>query len=227
MGDFNVPLFVNNDFGDGRTQIINNFMCLLNLRQANAELNSNDRLLDLILTNIDTVITQRNECPLVSEDMYHPALDISCSVGVEHVTPLAPNRARQIHNFRSANYVGLYDALQNTNWSFLYTIKNINHACNAFYRKIYRFFDIFVPLKSNYCSPFPVWFSKSHIYNIKLKNKYHTRYTRFKHPNDLHRFRELRLIVKRDSHRLYHNYIDKVQHQVKEDQRPTYVVCSI
>lgn len=50
-------------------------MNVYNLRQFNKIVNHNDRLLDLVLSNV--ICDVGDHAPLVFEDIHHPALDIS------------------------------------------------------------------------------------------------------------------------------------------------------
>lgn len=81
IGDFNIPHFVSNS-NERCTQLICTFMDILSLKQHNNVLNSNNRLLDLVLTNFDCE-TNRDEHPLVGEDQQHPALLINILLNFE------------------------------------------------------------------------------------------------------------------------------------------------
>jgi hypothetical protein len=72
FGDFNLhsSKYDEND--------LNYFKTLFNLQQFNQIFNCNERILDLVYSNMssDCITVTREEHPLVPEDAYHPALDV-------------------------------------------------------------------------------------------------------------------------------------------------------
>ena len=107
VGDFNVPTFYEDALNDSNT-CINQFISTLGAYQLNSILNSNQRLLDLVISNINVPIKViREEVPLMSEDPHHPTLSISIEdVQLNHQKFLNNTTAKHYH-FRKANFNGL------------------------------------------------------------------------------------------------------------------------
>nr|CAH7748761.1 unnamed protein product [Callosobruchus chinensis] len=79
VGDFNIPSFVV-DETEPKLNILKNFMEVSDLEQYNNVRNTNDRLLDLILSNINCHVQRDSSPPLVKEDRHHPSLTLEFSV---------------------------------------------------------------------------------------------------------------------------------------------------
>ena len=76
------------------------------------------------------------ECPLVSEDIFHPTLECVLSVPVSRRTCF-PSADNLRFDFRRANYPGLYDCLQGMDWSGLIDCGGVNAVFDFFYEKLY------------------------------------------------------------------------------------------
>lgn len=86
-GDFNVPNYPS----DSGSKVVNlrNFINILNARQFSELLNYYRRHLDLVLSNVEVSVEHSSDL-LVSEDSYHPALELKFSLNTWNIT---------IHNF--------------------------------------------------------------------------------------------------------------------------------
>lgn len=140
LGDFNVPNYVLKTNKTKKSQLVEEFEMMLNLKQSNNVLNCNNKLLDLVLSNLNCDIEHDN-CPLVVEDNYHPALMINCDIDLPQVNE-SNNVDFKRYNFRKANFPDLYNALAQTNWDFLNDIQDVDEMCNEFYKTLYKLFDM-------------------------------------------------------------------------------------
>nr|CAH7742969.1 unnamed protein product [Callosobruchus chinensis] len=175
MGDFNIPKFVDNNLDDGATATITDFMNFLNLRQYNTVLNSLNRLLDLVMSNVECNVV-RDVSPAVKEDDYHPALLILPKVFYKKQKIFTRGAGNLLYNFRRANFHGLYDAILHTDWSFLSHFFDVDAAVQVFYDKLYEILDMYVPKSKVMKRQFPFWYTSNIIKNIKLKEKCLSRY---------------------------------------------------
>lgn len=108
VGDFNCPLFASGSTS-AQKKLLMSFMELLLLRQMNIVCNANERLLDLMFSNIGgDVKVVHNTSPFVPEDMHHPALDVDlCSIVNSHCEGFkSVNNLK--YNFKRADYMSLY-----------------------------------------------------------------------------------------------------------------------
>lgn len=80
LGDFNKTHF-NNQTGSNDHKICN-FMEIHSFQQHNIISNGNEKFLDLVFSNFDPVF-KRAECPMISEDVHHPVLEVYLSTDQE------------------------------------------------------------------------------------------------------------------------------------------------
>ncbi|KAK9674902.1 hypothetical protein QE152_g40776 [Popillia japonica] len=73
FADFNIPTFSNSVALDARSGAVNDFMSFANVTQKNTFKNANNRLLDLILSNVECQLFREDD-PLVGVDEHHPPL---------------------------------------------------------------------------------------------------------------------------------------------------------
>lgn len=218
IGDFNISeLAVDKD--RRLCKELNNFTEILNMQQRNNILNGDERLLDLVITNL-TCVVQRDSFPLVAEDNFHPSLCIYITQPSPQKKFVERNKNLASYNFRRANYPLLYDALLNVDWSPLEDVSDINIACDIFYRLLYAVLDRFVPrFKNQQNRQYPPWFSQEIRKDIRCKERYFKRYRKFKAQADLIHYRRLRLIIKKKIITAYNTYIQQTEINIKTDSR--------
>lgn len=223
IGDFNLPHFITDPLTCSKCIT---FSCLCNmfsLKQYNSIVNCDERLLDLVLTNIKSGITvERDDFPFVSVDQYHPALCVALTIP-KSVSSLSsfPSNSNARYNFRRANFPQLYADLTNCDWSFLTEIKDVNLALDKFYESVYRIFDLNVPKVYATCnkSDYPKWFTTEIISNIKIKSYYRRKWNSTKHLYFLNEFKRLRALCKSQISVAYHNYMQSVQGSISRDPK--------
>lgn len=159
LGDFNVPNFINIANNDTKSHLLQNFLNINNLNQINNIVNSNGRLLDLVIGNIDCDIV-REIFPIVKEDLHHPPLCVNMSLANNDPTNFPCNAdSRKHYNFQKANFHCLYNSIMLTDWSFLNIFTDVNLACDKFYEKLTSIFDQHVPLFHNKKCKYPTWYT--------------------------------------------------------------------
>ena len=215
LGDFNIPNYVLNP-SDNSVLTIAAFMNILNLKQYNNVLNANGRLLDLVFSDLNCLVS-RDDRPLVPEDQHHPPLSIEFTLHTTIHSFLPKNPLRKSLNFKKANFVDLYAELLDTSWSELHDIDNTNQLCDRFYTKLYCILEKHVPIYHKRNRNYSVWYTPEIIANIKEKESAHRRYKRHSRPNDLENFKLLRSLIKQQIKIAYSSYIRDIQETVSTD----------
>lgn len=138
---------------DHRSFIIQMFLHTLGLNQYNQIYNCNNRLLDLVLTNINCEIAiDRDMSPIVLEDPNHPALSISVFLKQQADLRAFMSNNNKRYNFKRADLIGLYSHVANTDWSFIENFTDVDEATTAFYDIIYNILDLYVHILQNILS---------------------------------------------------------------------------
>ena len=73
LDDFNIPNFADQNFNDRALFTVNHFINFYGSQQLNNIPNKLNRLLDLVISNLDCTVSL-NVPPIVKEDDYHPSL---------------------------------------------------------------------------------------------------------------------------------------------------------
>ena len=139
VGDFNIPfdIFVSPETDcNSKQNFIRNLTEFLNLQQLNKIPNCDERMLDLVMSDIHCSVDKCDNC-LVPEDKYHPGLDIIFSLRQDKSCPFVPDFKFRNYNFKKANFELMYELFFDTNWSAVYNCEEVNLACSKFYELIY------------------------------------------------------------------------------------------
>jgi hypothetical protein len=152
--------------------MFNDFTQFLNFKQINNVRNFNDKLLDLVFTDMKHCNLSRESVPIVTEDAHHPSITVSFIVRKVPFTNFSDfNVCTSFYNFRKANFPLMYSLLAQLDWSYLYGNTDTDNACRAFYNGLDQVFSMSVP-KSRYRGTlsFPKWYSSE--LKLCLKRKY-------------------------------------------------------
>lgn len=215
LGDFNLreyAAYVQQGLSCNRLQPFLNFVNFMDITQHNYVYNSENKLLDLILSNT-TCTVEHAQNILVREIPIHPAL--VCFY--KYASKSKKNKHTEMnifYNFRKANFIGLYDHLCEINWDFLDNMKDPEEACDAFYTKLYDSLDNFVPKTRQNRRSYPPWFSSDIIYSIKKKYKLWQNYKRNRDPTVLVSFQNLRSRIKNDIDNEFKAYCSRLQNDI-------------
>lgn len=224
-GDFNIPEFIKASSKAQSSNVFNAFMhfaSLNNLTQHNNVLNANERILDLVLATDDLKISvTKYELPLVSEDCHHPCLNITLCDGIVSNSQFLRNPEIARFKFRSCNLENLYVAVCNIDWSTVLNSHNVNSACNEFYDILFNVIDACVPksLSTSKACDYPVWFTRSIIDKIKIKNKHWNTYRKTKSLFHLDRVKSLRRDIRKEARTEYLLFIDRTERSLKHDPK--------
>lgn len=220
VGDFNATEFNIANSGDRKSLSIGHFMAALGLRQINEIVNSNNRLLDLVFTNLNCCVeVSRDSAPFVPEDVHHPALSLLLWVG-------SPPKARNFamndnmrYNFRAANLASLYSSFMEADWSYLTGFSDANGAVEAFYGGLYSLIDRYVPKFRSTGRQYPEWFTANIKRLIHLKEFYYRRWRSTRSTYYLGEFNRLRRLVKSESHNAYVAYQRGIESRIITDPK--------
>nr|CAH7734652.1 unnamed protein product [Callosobruchus chinensis] len=190
------------------------------MQQYNHILNSNGKLLDLVVGNMDCAVS-KDSAPLVYEDDHHPSLLVCVKLSVRHnkSSNFDCDRETKKYNFRKANYITLYNEFLTTNWNFLSNIENPDIAVGKFYEKLQEIFELHVPRFQIFRRKYPIWYNSDTIKLIKEKAKVHKQYKASRNITYYQRFCELRTAVKQSAKEACGNYLKNVQNQLKDNPK--------
>lgn len=222
LGDFNIPEYagyLSTNKITGRVLPLVNFLNLADVTQHNFISNSNDRILDLVLSGRPCLV-QRAEDMLVMEDLHHPSLLISYPVNSASKTHNLSNAITDNgYNFKRADFCSLYSYFLQIDWSFLREMSDIEVASELFYRELYRALDLYVPRLRPKKLKYPPWFNRDVIKKIKLKHGAWRRYKKSALPADREVFVELRREVKSLTAIAYREYCAECETRVRSNPR--------
>nr|CAI5860158.1 unnamed protein product [Callosobruchus analis] len=158
-----------------------------------------------------------DENPLVSIDIHHPALIVRILEIQQVHLPFEANLNQKSYNYKKANYPALYEAIGETNWSFLSDYDDVDIVVGRFYDKLYSILDTHVPLYRNYKRKFPCWFNSERIKNIKQKNISRRNYLRTGDRYHEAEFKRLRSLIKLQIKTAYNQYMHRVGNSLQSD----------
>ena len=124
------------------------------------------------------------------------------------------NNNNKVYNFKKADYPSLYNAILNTDWTFLENFEDVNAATDEFYIKIYELLDNYVPVYKCHKRKYPKWYTPDVIRNICKKNKHFEKYKKNKSEYHLQEFKRLRSIIKIQIKLSYDTYLTNVQSSI-------------
>lgn len=112
-------------------------------------------------------------------------------------------------NFRKAkfDFVTLYEALTNSDWTFLNSYNESNVVLQAFYNKLNNIFENNIPKKKVTCKSYPPWFNGHIICRITQKHNALTKWKKTSNPEHLNYFKVLKYQIKSDVNNSHAAYI--------------------
>lgn len=222
-GDFNCPMFNSaNNSNDRKYLLLKNFMNTLGLSQFNNAVNSSNRLLDLVFSNLSCpVFVTRSDISLVSEDIYHPTLNIQLELDIPRLPdPINfPSNSNLRYNFRKANFPALYGELSYVDWSFIESCTNVNLAISFFYTTMFSIIDKHVPKYTTRSCKFPVWYTPQVVQLLKLKEFYHKKWKTTQLQIYKDEFSRVRTLAKVEANKAYDLYRTRIEHTISSDPK--------
>lgn len=139
------------------------------LTQVNFVKNTYNRILDLVLTNMNNISTKVNN-GIVDADKYHPPLIFY--IDPKEICLMRSSKTPKFNFFR-ANYNSINLELEKSNWGELLGGCCVDEAVHRFYNIIQAIVNKFVPKPKPNSQSFPKWFSRELIQMIHEKEHYH------------------------------------------------------
>jgi hypothetical protein len=96
---------------------------------------------------------------------------------------------------------------------------DVNAASDSFYNISYKILNDHVPKYKNKKHNYPVWFTPQITKNVQIKNKLRRRYMKFKNPEDVVSFRELRGSIKSDISLAYKDFVASSERNINENPK--------
>lgn len=144
---------------------------------------------------------------LVPLDEHHPHVffEINCNI-LYDVT-----RIKNVLDFKKADYDAINQKLSSVDWETVFEGNCIESNTGKFYTIINELITEYVPLKRNFQTTYPCWYSDSLIANIINKKKIHKQWLMFNVFSDFIEFKKLRAMCIRQSKLDRESYITKVE----------------
>lgn len=220
LGDFNQPISGVNyklELGNAICRQLLFFMETYNLNLLNNVSNSLGKTLDLVLTDIVGLTVEEDCCPVVNIDKHHPPLSITFNSSVTNYNSVDNNF--NLFNFKRADFFQLYVLLRDTDWSRLLNITNVSEAVDNFYSTLNNIISHCVPVYYKSNSKYPPWFDHHLISLIRRKNIIRRKYLKYKFPNILDQYKEIRSRIKIDIKNAFKNHIKHVENNLKSNPK--------
>lgn len=184
------------------------------LKQANMILNTNKRILDLVLSNLETVtVNETTELSLL--DRYHPSILIN--IPQYSLSKSLKQNPRKRLNFFKCDLNKVKYELNLTDWSEILNHDDVNVCCEIFYSTLFAIINKYTPVTNVKHHRYPIWYNKSLIKCNEEKNKYHKLFKKFKNPRDYDVFSLLRKRCKRLAVDCYNNYVSSIENSLNKN----------
>lgn len=223
LGDFNVPEFCSYSRSDNnlKAELLCSLQDFFDFSQFNEMFNQNNRLLDLVFSNIQCHV-EHEIAPFVREDSHHPALFIQCLIdfrsGVHDNFPV--NHDQERFNFRKANFPALYSELLSEDWQCLDQYNQPDLYCSLFYEKLFNIIRRWVPVvksRNTGRGRYPDWFDADIICKLRQKNRAFRQYKKTGCVRFLEQFKTLRATTKKLVKKAYSQFLVKIQGNIRSD----------
>lgn len=169
-------------------------LSLFNLKQSNSIKKTNNRLLDLVLTDLNIDISLCST-PLINVDPQHPPLE--CELRITLNSDKIPVKNVRKYNFHKADYDKICQELTNIDWSEKLGKLNTKEATDVFYAYLYNILNTHVPWLNSKPYKYPIWFSQDLKKELKIKLKFRRRWKTYGNRSDYDRFSWARENVKK------------------------------
>lgn len=228
LGDFNLGFFewsnadnnthlIPKNFNNALGEMFVDFITSNNLYQFNSVYNIDNRILDLVLSNMFNLNCTHISDVLTKLDPKHPALHITLS---QLNTKLLRPKNNIRLNFFKCDYTKIISELEIIDWHQEFADKdNINDLVSIFYAKLKHLIDIHIPKSNCKNSKYPSWFSKALIKMLKEKEKYRSKFRKYNNPRDKLTYDLLRSRCHMMINKNYSDYKRKIEIAITKDSK--------
>lgn len=191
------------------------FMHINNLRQYNNIRNQNDRILDIVLSNVCYGKVAPPLDLLSRLDLHHPPILYT----IDDVGPtMLRSRPYTNYNFFKADYDIIVGELMNIDWSFEFLgCSTTDQMVSVFYGITRGLIERCVPKCKKRKSTHPSWFTVALIKMLKEKEKLRRRHRKFNNPRDQIEFELVRDRCNKYLNNCYINYKRKIESKISQN----------
>ncbi|CAH2084216.1 unnamed protein product [Euphydryas editha] len=189
------------------------FLCINRMHQYNCIKNCNDKVLDLVFSNLSNISVRKPLDLLSRLDPFHPnLLIVICNTHV----PCLQSKCHPRYNYFKADYELIVNELKSIDWfSKFSACNNVNAMVAIFYNRLFNVIEKFVPLRKLHNARYPVWFSKNLIRLLAEKDKIRAKFNKYKNPRDKLEFKILRKRCHKLLSNCYAEYISRTQNNIR------------
>lgn len=189
------------------------FMSLHNLNQYNSVRNSQNKILDLLISDCEQINVNNCCTPIRAIDKFHPAIEF-CLVLPKSIK----NKFSHIKklSYHKGDYEAIISCLNKVDWNteFL-TCVDVNCAVEKFYTIIKEVITNHVP-EISYCKgKYPPWYSNYLKKTLKRKLTIRNKVKKYNNPLDLIEFKYLKNECKLLMRCCYNQYIEDIENRIK------------
>lgn len=187
------------------------------LSQKNLIRNENDRILDVVLTNLNFLTVSKLDNYIVVPDKHHPCLEVICDFykDKKNNSDIGDHK----YNYSKGDYLKLYSLLKIQNWSILNDINDVDQCLESFYSIFYSVMDECIPKSIRRKRTYPVWFTKDIVDNLKTKERLRRKFKKSGLSADYDLFSLSRKQSKRKIELALLDYQGQVEKSIGEDPK--------
>lgn len=203
---------------DGRiSEALIDTMQYTNLFQFNLVLNYYNRILDLVMSNLDyhNLTVELGEA-LSKVDKNHPPLSISLNL---ECVKMQPAHFYNGVNFRKLDYARMSQLIDSVDWEALLSNPDVDGCVDVFYDKISMFIRHCAGSSRSRSSSYPCWFSPKLKVLLKCKEKARSKLKIFKTELYQSRFRHYRDQVKIEINVCFSRYIKDIELNISKQPK--------
>lgn len=210
--------------GDIANELINT-LAITDLKQINFVRNSNNRILDLVLTNCapdEYLLASAVE--LSRTDHHHPPIEVKFSAkDLKFITAVKTPKL----NFFKANYELINYELDQIDWVKEFDNLGINEQVEKFYTIVNGIIRKFTPTILPRSDDFPKWFSMKLIELIKDKNYFKDKFkqTKIEYFNDI--FKTKRKEAKYELRACEKSYTKSIEENIKSNTKAFFCIHKV
>ncbi|CAG4927761.1 unnamed protein product [Colias eurytheme] len=209
----NAPYLITSDTSTGylKDRLID-FNALHNLQQYNNIQNFQNKILDLILSDISEIRVAQSSNPVREVDRFHPPLEITPIISPK----INKSIPRKKFLFHKANYNDINEMLKNINWNTeLCPMEDVDVMVDKFYSIIHSIIKQCVPEVKTCGNKYPSWYSFRLIKLLNKKHNLHKRIKKYNNPMDIIEFKYLRKESMLLTKQCYSNYLKNIENSIK------------
>lgn len=192
-----------------------NTLVLTDLKQINPIKNNYNRILDLVLTNMNNMTVTRSN-GIVQEDPYHPA--IIFKLDSKQIKFMKCKKSHK-YNFFKADFASINTSLSKINWEWQFRNLNINQAVTKYYNIVNDFIAKFTPSCSPRSEDFPKWYSNKLIRLIQDKETYFKLKKQYNNEHFITLFKQKRNEIKKEKKKCLYNYQNNIESLIQTNPK--------